>query len=100
MALITFQDSQGARWRIWNVARESLSFGKSDYLGQEYRAGWLVFQREGTDERRRLASFPDDWASLTPPQLERLCAAARPVLQPRLQGETLEITREVPRYDR
>jgi hypothetical protein len=99
MALISFEDSQGVRWRVWNVARENLSFGKVDYLGQEYRTGWLVFQREGTDERRRLARFPDDWASLTPTQLERLCDGARVVASPRLQGDTLEITRELPRYE-
>lgn len=100
MALITFRDSQGANWRVWNVARENLSLGKADYLGEEYRTGWLVFQREGSDERRRLATYPDDWASLAPAQLERMRDAARLVHAPRLQGDTLEDTREVPRYER
>ena len=99
MALISFRDSQGAAWRVWNVSRDSLGSTTTDYLDREYRGGWLVFQREGSDERRRLAQFPDDWSSLTPQQLERMCAEARPVGSPRFAGDKLEIsTREMPRY--
>ena len=100
MALITFRDSQGSAWRVWNVSRESLTTTQTDYLGQEYRTGWLVFQREGSDERRRLAQFPDDWSSLSPLQLEHMCTSARPVGPTRLSGEGRDVTREAPRFGR
>ena len=88
MALITFEDSAGTVWRVWNVSRETLSNGRNDYLGAEFRTGWLCFQPEGGEERRRLANYPEDWASLGPERLEALCLAATPV-----------ITRRVPAYD-
>ena len=89
MALITFEDSAGTVWRVWNVSRETLAAGKSDYLGAEFRTGWLCFQPEGSEERRRLANFPEDWASLSAHRLEALCLAASPV-----------ITRRAPESDR
>ena len=100
MALIAFRDSEGALWRVWNVSRESLGPARADYLGQEYRLGWLVFQRDGSDERRRLSQFPDDWAAMTSQQLERMCSVARPVTAPRPGESLLEISREGPRYER
>ena len=99
MALLTFMDSNGERWRVWNVSRDTLIQTRNDSLGREYRGGWLVFQREGTDDRRRLANFPEDWAQLQPDQLERLCSVARPVTTVRLGGPLMEITREGPRYE-
>ena len=98
MALIAFRDSAGALWRVWNVSRESLGPARADYLGQEYRLGWLVFQRDGSDERRRLSQFPDDWAAMTSQQLERMCSVARPVTTTR-PGGFVEISREGPRYE-
>ena len=100
MALITFRDSEGAHWRVWNVSRDALGPSRADYLGQEYRLGWLVFQRDGSDERRRLAQFPDDWAAMTPEQLERMCAVARPVATAaaRRSGELTEASREMRRF--
>ena len=100
MALITFRDSQGALWRVWNVSRDTLGPTRADYLGQEYRLGWLVFQREGSEERRRLAQFPDDWAAMTPPQLERMCDVARPVAPARRSGEQLAIPRDGQHWER
>lgn len=100
MALITFRDSDGVHWRVWNVSRETLGSARSSYLGGEFQNGWLVFQREGSDERRRLADFPDDWASLPPDRLESMCRRARPVSQVRSNGRTTEATHEVPRYER
>jgi hypothetical protein len=102
MALITFRDSQGVQWRVWNVSRDTLGPTRADYLGQEYRLGWLVFQREESDERRRLSQFPDDWAAMTPQQLERMCAAARPVTAARRSGSgsVMEMSDEGPRYER
>ncbi|HEV7993947.1 MAG TPA: hypothetical protein VGP25_19115 [Gemmatimonadaceae bacterium] len=49
-------------------------------MDPSYRSGWLVFEREDGDERRRLSGVPDDWTSLTPQRLAELCAAATPVV--------------------
>lgn len=100
MALITFKDSNGTAWRVWNVSRESLGMGRTNYLGEEFRSGWLVFQREASDERRRLASFPDDWAALEPRQLEELCRRAHPVAATRYGARIADVaTLEVPRFE-
>ena len=99
MALITFRDSDGALWRVWNVSRETLGPSRADYLGEEYRLGWLVFQRDGSDERRRLAQFPDDWAAMTPPQLEHMRDRALVATMPRRSGE-LTVSRDGPRLQR
>lgn len=47
-------------------------------MDASFRNGWLVFEREDGTDRRRLAQVPEDWASLGPERLERLCAAAVP----------------------
>lgn len=39
-------------------------------------AGWLTFV--AGPRKRRLASYPEGWWSLTDPELERLCLDARP----------------------
>jgi hypothetical protein len=44
-----------------------------------FRQGWLVFEREDGDERRRLSGLPDDWTTLSSERLAELCAAATPV---------------------
>ena len=100
MALITFRDSRGVHWRVWNVSRETLGGARSSYLGSEFQNGWLVFQREGSDERRRLSMFPDDWATLAPEQLEAMCRRAQVVSAVRANGRAVESTHEVPRYER
>jgi hypothetical protein len=53
-----------------------------------YRSGWLVFEREDGEERRRLSGLPDDWTSMSPQRLSELCAAATPVVVGRLTPAT------------
>jgi hypothetical protein len=78
MALLTFTDSSGRSWRVWNVERAGTSAGRGDYLEPQYREGWLVFESTFGNERRRLPDFPVDWATYSPAQLEALCQAASP----------------------
>jgi len=52
-------------------------------MEESYRLGWLVFEREGGDERRRLSGIPDGWTSLSPERLAQLCGAATPVVSGR-----------------
>lgn len=72
MALVTFRDSQGRGWRVWNVERARLGSTQGDYLHERYRDGWLVFEPEEGGERRRLTGYPSQWASLPPTELEAL----------------------------
>ena len=81
MALVTFTDSQGTVWSVWDVARPIAEKASMDYLaGGEYQNGWLCFQPNLGDERRRLSDYPDNWMSLDAMELEKLCNCATPVV--------------------
>jgi hypothetical protein len=80
MAARTFEDSTGATWEVFEVHRASTQAGVSAGLEK----GWLAFVSGSS--KRRLAPFPPGWESATPVELERLCAAARVALQPRIAG--------------
>ena len=75
MAVRDFTDEQGVTWRVWAVTPDQLQprTAAEDYLG-EFSEGWLCFESE--DERRRLASFPSDWAALPDSALEDLLSRA------------------------
>jgi hypothetical protein len=70
VGLLTFDDATGDRWRVWRVDAPSAG---AHLMDADFRQGWLVFEREDGSERRRLAQVPDDWESLSPRQLARLC---------------------------
>jgi hypothetical protein len=53
-----------------------------------FRSGWLVFEREDGQERRRLSGLPDDWTTMSPERLAELCAAAMPVVAGRATPTT------------
>ena len=74
VALLTFTDSKGGRWRVWNITPDVPR--KSDYLEREYRTGWLCFESEDTGERRRLGGVPADWSTMEPRALEDLLRAS------------------------
>jgi len=64
-----FVDSEGVHWQVYE-----LSDANSD---DELRSnGWLYFFSRGAT--RSLAGYPDDWAVMDWPGLERLCRHARP----------------------
>ncbi len=73
MGLLTFQDSAGARWRVWYVETPA---ARAHLMDASFRNGWLVFELEDGTERRRLAQVPEDWAHLTPEHLAKLCRLA------------------------
>ena len=60
MAVRDIVDERGVKWRVWAVQRSSIhpKTAAEDFLG-DYGEGWLCF--ESTNERRRLARFPQDW---------------------------------------
>lgn len=76
MGLISFAGPEGVRWRVWQVETPA---ARAHLMDPSFRSGWLVFEREDGEERRRLSQVPDDWASLTPAKLAQLCSVATPV---------------------
>jgi hypothetical protein len=77
VGLISFEDAKGVRWRVWQVETPA---ARAHLLEQSFRSGWLVFERESGEERRRLMHVPDDWASLPAERLSQLCEVAMPVV--------------------
>ena len=81
VAVITFVDSDGTNWEVFQVRRTSTKEGAVS-AGRE--GGWLAFT-SGV-ERRRFAPVPSDWDTLPPATLETMCRAARPVMPRRAQS--------------
>ena len=78
MPIREFVDSNGVRWRVWDVTPERMhpAIASEPSLG-EYREGWLTFESE--TERRRLARVPSDWERLSEADLTSLLEASQPV---------------------
>jgi hypothetical protein len=53
---------------VWRVETPTAS---AHLIDSNFRGGWLVFEREDGQERRRLAQVPEDWEALP---LEQLAA--------------------------
>ena len=76
-----FRDRNGREWRLWAVspiARQGRS-SSLEPLRPEYQGGWLTFETVDESERRRLPSYPEDWATRDIEGLEALLAQATPV---------------------
>jgi hypothetical protein len=64
-----FIDSDGVHWQVYELS--------DDVSSAELRAdSWLYFFSRGAT--RSLTTYPDDWAVMDWPGLERLCQHARP----------------------
>ena len=61
-----FIDSDGIHWQVYELSDESTLRGQS----------WLYFFSRGVT--KSLSAYPDDWAVMDWPGLERLCQHARP----------------------
>jgi hypothetical protein len=81
MAVRDVVDENGNKWKIWSVTQSSIHprTAAEDYLG-DYSEGWLCF--ECANQRRRLARFPQDWATMSDTDLVRLLKNAQ-VVPPR-----------------
>ena len=73
MSLTTFRDGAGVRWRVWLVETPRT---RAHLMDASFQNGWLVFEQEDGSNRRRLSQVPEDWESLSPEHLARLCALA------------------------
>ena len=82
MAVRDFVDPKGVKWRVWPVTPTSIhpKTAVEDYLG-DYGDGWLCF--ESNAERRRLASYPPKWDTLSDDGLLQLLKSAAVVPQGR-----------------
>ena len=56
MPLRTFTDRQGVDWRVWSVTPEP---NAAFTLDEEFRAGWLCFERMDGGERRLVGPLGD-----------------------------------------
>ena len=90
--VVSFTDSDGIEWMVTEINDPGLRLIPPELLrSPEFRGGWLLFQ--AASAKRRLAPFPENWRELSEPELERLCARARPALA----GSRTPV-RELPRY--
>jgi len=67
-----FVDSEGVHWQVYELSND----GVADTPRPE---SWLYFFARGAT--RSLSAYPDDWALMDWPGLERLCHHARPPAQ-------------------
>lgn len=100
MSIRTFRDERGRTWHAWTVVpsyveRRFVDPPEEDppvierrkrseiriKIGEEWVNGWLAF--ETTDEKRRLANFPENWDHYDDRELAALCARAYPVVTDR-----------------
>ena len=80
MAVREFTDAKGRHWRAWDIKPETIHpiTRAEDYLA-DYLTGWIVFETEAGDEKRRLCPWPIDWMDRTEEQLRELLELAEVV---------------------
>lgn len=85
MAVREFTDAKGRNWRAWDIKPETIHpiTRAEDYLA-DYLTGWIVFETEAGEEKRRLCPWPADWMDRTDEQLRELLELAEvvPVYRP------------------
>ncbi len=91
VAIRTFGDDSGTRWRVWKVDTPA---ARAHLMDSEYQSGWLVFEEQESGDRRRLAQVPDDWETLSIDRLILLCSVAQPSAR---TGQTGQIATPPPR---
>ena len=64
-----FVDSEGIHWQVYELSDDGA-------VGDLRGGSWLYFFSR--DATRSLSAYPDDWAVMDWPGLERLCRYARP----------------------
>jgi len=69
-----FVDSEGVNWQVYELSNDGLADARPP-------ESWLYFFSR--DTTRSLSAYPDDWAVMDWPGLERLCRYARPPAQRR-----------------
>lgn len=97
MTLRVYRDPDGGEWRVWRVVPDSAGFST---LGENYREGWLCFERSDGTDRRRLSmrNVPADWDTLPDGRLDLLQRGAEPavVYQSGDKGDKSKLARSAP----
>lgn len=90
MAVREFVDDEGKAWRVWCILPESIHpvTRAEDYLADCYQLGWLVFEANSGDEKRRLCPFPVAWESADQEELQALLRQAESVRSRKASGGT------------
>ena len=71
-----FIDEDGVKWEVWEVGNPAIHGSlTAQLLAERRRSGWLVFE-SATGEKRRLAPYPSDWATVSDFELAHWCAKA------------------------
>ncbi len=89
MAVREFRADNGKEWRAWEIRPEAIHpvTRAEDYLSDCFTVGWLVFETNSGDEKRRLCPYPKSWAKGTDTQLKELLESADAVPARKLQAE-------------
>lgn len=89
MPVREFTDSAGRQWRAWDVQPDDLNPRTKDeeYLAQLYHTGWIVFETNDGDDKRRLYPIPKGWNDLAEAELAVLLQKAEVVPRRKLRGE-------------
>jgi len=84
-----FTDGRSRKWRVWDVRPDDLNprTKDEDYLAQLYHTGWLVFETEAGDDKRRFYPIPKGWHELPDAEIEVLLEKAEVVPPRKLQAE-------------
>ena len=82
-----FTDSSGREWRAWDVTPDELSprTKDEDYLAQLYHTGWIVFETQSGEDKRRLYPVPKAWSELPDAELAVLLEKAEVVPKRKLR---------------
>ena len=108
MAVRDFTDSEGRKWRAWDITPQSIhpQTKVEDYLADCYQDGWIVFETLDGSDKRRLYPPPRDWDRLPEGEMHRLLARAdrippfRLARQRSVAGETpIAVPKWTPRAD-
>ena len=83
-------DDDGLVWHVWAVSAERMRANPltGDQLGA-YRDGWLAFESEDGQHRKRLPGFPANWSAMSEAELRVLLVRAESVRpsRPRVRRE-------------
>lgn len=91
MAVREFIDDDGRKWRAWDIKPEEIHpvTKAEDYLADCYITGWIVFETQRGDEKRRLCPWPMNWAERSDDELRELLKRAEPVSPYRLRADRI-----------
>jgi hypothetical protein len=93
MAVREFAAADGKPWRAWEIKPEAIHpvTKAEDYLADCFTTGWLVFETNSGDEKRRLCPYPTQWHRASDNQLRQLLELADDVPARKLHAERQEV---------